>query len=164
MGFPALLVLKVYLVWLDILGTYLNPTRHQYFHSNHPVWSGLAEACHTATTNIWVKSVQQVWRLTSLCMHACLCVSVCELARVLLRLCQSVRKYLSQRTGWTRHIWDYLAGEGRKHWVWRPTRNLLACLTWSTGLIVSEESYQSVLNGFLANLDKREENFSVFSL
>lgn len=73
------LVRTAYLVWSDTFGTCLGPKRRQYFHSNHPVWLALEEACRTTTRHICVKSMKQVWRMSVTCLgrHACLCASAC---------------------------------------------------------------------------------------
>lgn len=72
------LVWTAYLVLLDTSGTCLDPRRHLRFHSNHPVWLGLAEACHTTKT-VFVKIKAQIFetRITFLCMHPCLCIELC---------------------------------------------------------------------------------------
>lgn len=139
------LVRRAYLVWLDTFGTCLDPRRRPHFHSNHPVWLGLAEACHTTITHICIKSKKQVlkMRITCFCMHACLRARrVCTLARAdfvsaFISVCECVYLcvcvYLSGRTEWTRHIWDWLVEGGHKHWVSRTTMNLLACLIKSLG-------------------------------
>lgn len=88
------IVSKAYLVWLDTFGTCLDPRRRPRFHSNHPVWLGLAEACHTTTTHICVKSKKRVLRMSVTCLCAArsfVCKCVCVRGKGQIRTCKSVR-------------------------------------------------------------------------
>lgn len=118
------LLRRAYLVCSDTFGTCLDPRRRPRFHSNHPVWLGLAEACHTTTTttHICVKSKKRVLRKSVTCL--CMFVFECVLARAGF-VSQSVRVYLSARTERTRHIWDWLVGGGHKHCVSRTSWHAL---------------------------------------
>lgn len=126
------LVRRAYLVWLDTFGTCLDPRRHPHFHSNHPVWLGLAEACHTTTTtHICVKSKKQVLRMnaTCLCLHVCIGkVKLCEC--VCVRVC--VYTYLQGQSELDTSETS-LVGGGHKHRVSGTTMNLLACLIKALG-------------------------------
>ncbi len=94
-------VKRSYLVWWDTFGTCLDPRKRPHFHSNHPVWLGLAEACHTKTTHICVKSTKGVFENECyMFVHARL--FACRILRVHWQWCSSqsvcVCEYLLGRT------------------------------------------------------------------